>query len=113
MFLENKADRGALKGRVKVIAKAVLSGHTEQTQHGLKGVKTAGRKVELFKTTVDVRYSDAVAVLHDAVCMQCGGFTHRLTADEKSLVLGVADDYKLLRQVCFIKLINKYAAHNS
>ena len=62
MFLENGNADG---GRIEVICGSMFSGKTEELIRRLRRAKFARQHVEIFKPTVDVRYSDVNVVSHD------------------------------------------------
>jgi thymidine kinase len=192
MFLENKANRDKRKGWVEVIAGSMFSGKTEELLRRLRRARIAGQKVEIFKPAIDVRYSVAEVVSHDAnsilstpvdssgnivllsgdvevvgideaqffdaglpqvcnilaeqgvrvivagldmdfkgnpfgpmphlmamaeyvtkvhaICMRCGDlaqYSHRLSAQEKLVVLGEKSEYEPLCRSCFVKATKK------
>ena len=62
MFLENGNADG---GRIEVICGSMFSGKTEELIRRLRRAKFARQSVEIFKPTVDVRYSAVNVVSHD------------------------------------------------
>jgi len=64
-FLENSVDNAGKRGSVEVIAGSMFSGKTEELIRRLRRAKFAGLKVEIFKPSVDVRYSETKVVSHD------------------------------------------------
>ena len=64
-FLENSVDLIHKRGSVEVIAGSMFSGKTEELIRRLKRARIAGLKVEIFKPSVDTRYSDNMVVSHD------------------------------------------------
>lgn len=64
-FLENSVDLVHKRGSVEVIAGSMFSGKTEELIRRLKRARIAGLKVEIFKPSVDTRYSDNLVVSHD------------------------------------------------
>ena len=62
MFLENGNADG---GRIEVICGSMFSGKTEELIRRLRRAKFARQHVEIFKPTIDVRYSDVNVVSHD------------------------------------------------
>lgn len=53
------------KGRVEVICGSMFSGKTEELIRRLKRAQLAHQKVEIFKPSLDVRYSELDVVTHD------------------------------------------------
>jgi thymidine kinase len=64
-FLENSVDNAGKRGSVEVIAGSMFSGKTEELIRRLRRAMFAGLKVEIFKPTVDTRYSEDKVVSHD------------------------------------------------
>ena len=62
MFLESGNADG---GRIEVICGSMFSGKTEELIRRLRRAKFARQNVEIFKPTVDVRYSAVNVVSHD------------------------------------------------
>lgn len=53
------------RGRIEVICGSMFSGKTEELIRRLKRAQFANQKVEIFKPSLDVRYSDMDVVTHD------------------------------------------------
>ena len=66
MFLENNKH----KGRIEVICGSMFSGKTEELIRRMKRAQFANLKVEIFKPSIDVRYSEEEVVSHDANAIQ-------------------------------------------
>jgi thymidine kinase len=64
-FLENSVDNAGKRGSIEVIAGSMFSGKTEELIRRLRRAMFAGLKVEIFKPSVDVRYSETRVVSHD------------------------------------------------
>lgn len=63
MFLEeHRKDRR--RGWIEVICGSMFSGKTEELIRRLKRAEFARQKIEIFKPTIDVRYSDIKIVSH-------------------------------------------------
>ena len=62
MFLENNKH----KGWIEVICGSMFSGKTEELIRRMKRAQFANLKVEIFKPSIDVRYSEENVVSHDA-----------------------------------------------
>ena len=62
MFLENNKH----KGWIEVVCCSMFSGKTEELIRRMKRAQFANLKVEIFKPSIDVRYSEAEVVSHDA-----------------------------------------------
>ncbi|MBX2814347.1 MAG: thymidine kinase [Saprospiraceae bacterium] len=65
MFLEPHF-RGQRSGWIEVICGSMFSGKTEELIRRLKRARIAGQEVQIFKPYIDVRYSSAEVVSHDA-----------------------------------------------
>jgi thymidine kinase len=53
------------RGRVEVICGSMFSGKTEELIRRMKRAKLSRQKVEIFKPSIDVRYSDEDVVSHE------------------------------------------------
>ena len=60
--IEGEAHR---PGRIEVVCGSMFSGKTEELIRRMKRAKFAKQKVEIFKPTIDTRYSDNDVVSHD------------------------------------------------
>lgn len=65
-FFENSFKSGDRRGSVEVITGSMFSGKTEELIRRLRRAQFAGLKVEIFKPSVDSRYSGERLVSHDA-----------------------------------------------
>ena len=65
MFIERDVNGQKKVGTIEVIAGSMFSGKTEELIRRLKRAKIAKQSVEIFKPTVDVRYSEDKVVSHD------------------------------------------------
>ena len=65
MFIERDVNGHKKVGAIEVIAGSMFSGKTEELIRRLKRAKIAKQKVEIFKPTIDVRYSETEVVSHD------------------------------------------------
>lgn len=65
MFIERDINRQKKTGGIEVIAGSMFSGKTEELIRRLKRAKIARLKVEIFKPSIDVRYSLTEVVSHD------------------------------------------------
>ncbi len=66
--MTNFADRNGemmRRGRVEVICGSMFSGKTEELIRRMKRAQFARQRVEIFKPSIDVRYSDAEVVSHE------------------------------------------------
>ncbi len=64
-FLENSVRGNVKRGSVEVITGSMFSGKTEELMRRLRRATFAGLKVEVFKPSIDVRFSQAQVVSHD------------------------------------------------
>jgi len=67
MFSENTKKTGC----IEVICGSMFSGKTEELIRRLKRAQFANQKIEIFKPTVDTRYSDMDVVSHDLHKIPC------------------------------------------
>ena len=65
MFLERPRKFHPTKGWIEVIAGSMFSGKTEELIRRLKRAEFAQMNVEIFKPSIDVRYSEDNVVSHD------------------------------------------------
>lgn len=64
-FLENSIRASGKRGSIEVITGSMFSGKTEELIRRLRRAQYAGLKVEIFKPSLDRRYSDVRVVSHD------------------------------------------------
>ena len=64
-FLEYSAKPSGKRGTIEVITGSMFSGKTEELIRRLRRAQFAGLKVEIFKPSVDTRYSESRVVSHD------------------------------------------------
>ena len=64
-FLENSGRVTGRRGTIEVITGSMFSGKTEELIRRLRRARFAGLRVEIFKPTVDKRYSGTMIVSHD------------------------------------------------
>jgi len=64
-FLENSVNTAGRRGSIEVITGSMFSGKTEELIRRLRRAKFAGLKVEIFKPSLDKRYSETRVVSHD------------------------------------------------
>lgn len=65
MFLEKDPVGNIKKGWIEVICGSMFSGKTEELIRRLNRAKIARQTVEIFKPTIDVRYSEEEVISHD------------------------------------------------
>jgi thymidine kinase len=64
-FLEYSVKATGKRGSIEVIAGSMFSGKTEELIRRLRRAQFAGLKVEIFKPSLDKRYSETRVVSHD------------------------------------------------
>lgn len=64
-FYESTTHFSHRRGSIEVICGSMFSGKTEELIRRLKRAKFAKQRVEIFKPTIDTRYSDNDVVSHD------------------------------------------------
>jgi thymidine kinase len=64
-FLENSVRVTGKRGSIEVITGSMFSGKTEELIRRLRRAQYAGLKVEIFKPSLDKRYSETRVVSHD------------------------------------------------
>lgn len=65
MFIESNLPNSRKRGWIEVIAGSMFSGKTEELIRRLRRAQFAGLKVEIFKPSLDKRYSETRVVSHD------------------------------------------------
>ncbi len=65
LFSEDIKEETCRRGRVEVICGSMFSGKTEELIRRLKRAKFARQHVEIFKPSIDTRYSEEEVVSHD------------------------------------------------
>lgn len=65
MFIESNLPNSRKRGWIEVIAGSMFSGKTEELIRRLRRAEIARQKVEIFKPSIDVRYSSTDVVSHD------------------------------------------------
>ena len=66
MFSEKTIREMHRNGSIEVVCGSMFSGKTEELIRRLKRAKIAKLNVEIFKPSVDTRYSDSEVVSHDS-----------------------------------------------
>ena len=64
-MMENLTGEAHRPGRIEVVCGSMFSGKTEELIRRMKRAKFARQKVEIFKPSIDTRYSDEDIVSHD------------------------------------------------
>jgi thymidine kinase len=64
-FLENSVGSASKRGSIEVITGSMFSGKTEELIRRLRRAQFAGLSVEIFKPSLDKRYSETRVVSHD------------------------------------------------
>ncbi len=70
MFLEQPRKGEPKKGWIEVIAGSMFSGKTEELIRRLRRAEFAKQNVEIFKPSIDVRYSEEEVVSHNATSIR-------------------------------------------
>ena len=65
MITENHIGEAHRPGRIEVVCGSMFSGKTEELIRRLRRAQFAKQKVEIFKPSIDTRYSDEEVVSHD------------------------------------------------
>jgi thymidine kinase len=65
MFTENIINNQRRRGWIEVITGSMFSGKTEELIRRLKRAEIAHQKVDIFKSSIDKRYSETEVVSHD------------------------------------------------
>lgn len=65
MYNESSLNETQSRGRIEVICGSMFSGKTEELLRRLRRAQFAKQKVEIFKPTIDNRYSEEEVVSHD------------------------------------------------
>lgn len=65
MFIESNLNNGRKRGWIEVIVGSMFSGKTEELIRRLRRAEIAKQKVEIFKPTIDTRYSTTEVVSHN------------------------------------------------
>ena len=86
MFSENTKKTGC----IEVICGSMFSGKTEELIRRLKRAQFAKQKIEIFKPTVDKRYSDLDVVSHDLHSIPC------TPIKDPKRMLKIADDVEVV-----------------
>ena len=73
-YLEGEVHR---PGRIEVVCGSMFSGKTEELIRRLKRAKFARQRVEIFKPSIDTRYSEEEVVSHDQNAILSTPSSHR------------------------------------
>ena len=65
MLTENLTGEKRRTGRIEVVCGSMFSGKTEELIRRMKRAKFARQNVEIFKPSMDIRYSEVNVVSHD------------------------------------------------
>jgi thymidine kinase len=85
-FLENSIRVTGKRGSIEVITGSMFSGKTEELIRRLRRAQFSGLKVEIFKPSLDKRYSETRVVSHDDKSIIS------TSVDNSSAILLFADD---------------------
>jgi len=89
-FLEDSATITGKRGTIEVITGSMFSGKTEELIRRLRRAQFAGLKVEIFKPSVDNRYSENRVVSHDERSI------HSTPVDNASAIFLLAGDVNVV-----------------
>jgi thymidine kinase len=89
-FLENSVREIGKRGSIEVITGSMFSGKTEELIRRLRRAQFAGLKVEIFKPSIDNRYSETRVVSHDEKSIVS------TPVDNASAILLLAADVKVV-----------------
>ena len=64
-FIENSGGSAGNRGSIEVITGSMFSGKTEELIRRLRRARFAGLKAEIFKPSLDNRFSEKRVVSHD------------------------------------------------
>ncbi len=70
-MMENLIGETHRPGRIEVVCGSMFSGKTEELIRRMKRAKFARQRVEIFKPSIDKRYSDEDVVSHDKNIIPC------------------------------------------
>jgi thymidine kinase len=70
-FFETNIHLKEKRGSIELICGSMFSGKTEELLRRLKRAKFAKQKVEIFKPSIDIRYSETDVVSHDNNAILC------------------------------------------
>lgn len=89
-FLENSNGNSGHRGSIEVITGSMFSGKTEELIRRLRRARFAGLKTEIFKPSLDKRYSEIHVVSHDDKSI------NSTPVDNASSILLLADDVDVI-----------------
>ncbi len=89
-LIENSAGEAGKRGSIEVITGSMFSGKTEELIRRLRRAQFAGLKVEIFKPSLDNRYSESRVVSHDEKSIVS------TPVDNASAILLLAGDVKVV-----------------
>ncbi len=98
------------RGRIEVICGSMFSGKTEELIRRLRRAQFANQKVEIFKPSLDVRYSDMDVVSHDGDSIRSTPVEHSMSIlllSSNSQVIGI-DEAQFFDQN-LVKVCNELA----
>ncbi|MFA6702085.1 MAG: thymidine kinase [Dysgonamonadaceae bacterium] len=92
IFEEDNLNETRTTGHIEVICGSMFSGKTEELLRRLRRAKIANQSVEIFKPSIDVRYSEEEVVSHDKNSIQSTPVEHSsniLLLSSESQVVGI------------------------
>ncbi len=87
---DNLSGERRRQGRIEVVCGSMFSGKTEELIRRMKRAKFAKQKVEIFKPSIDTRYSDEDVVSHDQ------NVIHSTPIDSSGNILLLASDIEVV-----------------
>ncbi len=94
--IDNHNGERRRQGRIEVICGSMFSGKTEELIRRMKRAKFAKQRVEIFKPSIDTRYSDEDVVSHDQNSI------HSTPIDSSGNILLLASDIDVVPALCAI-----------
>jgi len=79
MFIESNLPNNRKRGWIEVITGSMFSGKTEELIRRLRRAEIARQKVEIFKPSIDMRYSATEVVSHDENTIRSTTVDHSAT----------------------------------
>ncbi|WP_459995147.1 thymidine kinase [Prevotella dentasini] len=90
VMTDNLSGERRRQGRIEVVCGSMFSGKTEELIRRMKRAKFAKQKVEIFKPSIDTRYSDEDVVSHDQ------NVIHSTPIDSSGNILLLASDIEVV-----------------
>ena len=94
VYSENSMQETRRKGRIEVICGSMFSGKTEELIRRLKRAKFAKQKVEIFKPSIDTRYSEEEVVTHEGQSIASTPLNQLADNGVRIIVAGLDMDFR-------------------